>query len=93
MVWDYSKDHKVFICPNGPGPVEVIRCNYAINPNCEPNSPKDVVLLFEAKGGWNKYGGPELLMFNHEKEGAAVGLNDGHSEFVRPEDVNKLKWK
>ena len=26
-------------------------CHYAINPNCEPNSPDDIVLLFETKGG------------------------------------------
>ena len=93
MVWDYIKDAKIFICPNGSGPVEVIRCHYAINPNCEPNSPKDTVLVFEAKGGWNKFGGPELLTFENHKGGANVGFNDGHVEFVKPEDVNKLKWK
>ncbi|MHC4462889.1 MAG: hypothetical protein ACYS30_15890 [Planctomycetota bacterium] len=33
------------------------RCNYAINPNCKFNSPKDMVLLFETKSGWNQFGG------------------------------------
>ena len=26
------------------------RCSYAMNPNCEPNSPQDMVLLFETRG-------------------------------------------
>ena len=69
-------------------------CNYAINPYCEPNSPNDIVLLFETKGGWNQYGGPELISFNnHVRKGANVLFKDGHVEFVKPEDVNKLKWK
>jgi hypothetical protein len=37
------------------------RCSYALNPNTHPNSPPNMVLLFETKGGWNQFGGPELL--------------------------------
>jgi len=69
-------------------------CNYAINPDCEPNSPNDIVLLFETKGGWNQHGGPELISFNnHVRKGANVLFNDGHVEFIKPNEVGKLKWK
>jgi len=80
---------KVFVCPSaGEG-----RCHYAINPNCEPNSPGDIVLLFETKGGWNQFGGPELLTAdNHMGKGCNVLFNDGHVEFVHPERPGELKW-
>ncbi len=69
-------------------------CTYAMNPDCEPNSPADLVLLFETKGGWNQYGGPELLTLdNHKGEGANVLFNDGHVKFIKPDEVGKLKWK
>jgi prepilin-type processing-associated H-X9-DG protein len=65
-----------------------------MNPNCEPNSPPDTVLLFETRSGWNQYGGPELLTFdNHQGKGANVLFNDGHFEFIRPKDIGRLKWK
>jgi len=67
---------------------------YAMNPNCGPNSPPDTILLFETKPGWNQSGGPELLTFdNHGGRGANVLFNDGHVEFVKPEDVSKLRWQ
>lgn len=67
---------------------------YAINPNAEPNSPADMVLLFEAKAGWNGFGGPEILTFeNHYKKGCNILFNDGHVEFIKPEQLGKLKWK
>jgi len=68
-------------------------CHYAINPNCEPNSAGDIVLLFETKGGWNQFGGPELLTAdNHMGKGCNVLFNDGHVEFVHPERPGELKW-
>jgi len=67
---------------------------YAMNPHCEPNSPNDVVLLFETKGGWNQYGGPELLTLdNHEGKGCNILFNDGSVKFVKAEDIGELKWK
>lgn len=69
-------------------------CHYAINPNCEPNGLPDMVLLFETKGGWNQVGGPELLTFeNHKGKGCNILFNDGHVEFVKPEKIEKLRWK
>jgi len=68
-------------------------CHYAINPNCEPNSPDDIVLLFETKGGWNKFGGPEILTTeNHKGKGCNVLFNDGRVEFIKTEQLGRLKW-
>jgi hypothetical protein len=69
------------------------RCNYAINPGCNPNSPPDMVLLFDAKFGWNQYGGPEIMTFdNHEGKGCNILFNDASVQFVRPEKISALKW-
>jgi len=66
------------------------RCSYAMNPNCEPNSPPDTVLLFETEYGWNQYGGKEILTKgNHYGEGSNVLFNDYHCSFVKyPEELN-----
>jgi len=82
-------EEKTFVCPYpGKG-----RCHYAINPNCEPNSPNDIVLLIETKGGWNQFGGPEILTLeNHNGKGCNVLFNDGRIEFVKPERIAELKW-
>jgi prepilin-type processing-associated H-X9-DG protein len=70
------------------------RCHYAINPNCEPNSPGDVMLLFETKGGWNQFGGAEMRAFeNHKGKGCNVLFNDGQVKFVPPEWSMELKWE
>jgi len=80
---------KIFVCKSaGEG-----RCHYAINPNAELSSPADMVLLFETKGGWNQFGGPELLTLeNHKGKGCNILFNDGHVEFVKPEKLRGLRW-
>ncbi len=102
---DLLKDYHIedrFICPAKGGTGE--RCSYALNPNCEPNSPADVVLLFETQGGWNQYGGPELLSTENHPEykdwfwgyrvpGCNVMFNDGQVEFVPKDRFAQLKWK
>jgi hypothetical protein len=82
---------EALICPSaGEG-----KCHYAMNPNCRPDSPKDMVLLFETKDGWNQNGGPELFTFdNHDPKGGCVLFNDGSVKFIRTEEeLNNLKWK
>ncbi len=70
------------------------RCYYAMNPNCEPNSPPDVVLLFETKGGRNQFGGQEILTLeNHRGDGCNILFDDGHVEFVRAKRIGELKWE
>jgi hypothetical protein len=69
-------------------------CHYAMNPDCEPNSPNDVVLLFDTKGGWNQYGGPEILTTeNHKDKGCNILFNDGYVRFVPSDELSLLKWK
>jgi hypothetical protein len=68
---------------------------YAMNPNCKADSPAHTVLLFEIKGAWNQYGGPELFTFdNHDPKGGLVLLNDGTVKFVRTEqELTGLSWQ
>ena len=82
---------KPYICPSaGQG-----KCHYGMNPNCKLDSPPDMVLLFETKGGWNQHGGPELFTFgNHDHRGGCVLFNDGTVKFIRTtEEFQQLRWK
>jgi len=69
--------------------------HYAMNPHCKPDSPSDMVLLFETEAGWNQHGGPELFTFdNHDPRGGCVLLNDGTVKFIRTkEELQQLHWK
>lgn len=79
-----------FVCkPDGQA-----RSHYAINPNAAPDSPSDVVLLFETIGGWNQSGGLLLLTTdNHKGKGCNVLFVSGNVRFVRSEDIANLRWK
>jgi len=68
--------------------------NYAINPNAGLDSPANMILLFETKGGWNQAGGPELLTTdNHDGAGCNVMFVNGYVGFVEAKWVGALKWK
>jgi len=68
-------------------------CSYAMNPNAKLTSSPDMVVLFETKGGWNQFGGPEILTLdNHEGQGCNVLFNDLHVRFVKKEQLGELKW-
>ena len=90
---DISTESKMncFKCPA----MDDGKCHYAMNPNCQPNSPGDMVLLFETKAGWNQHGGEELFTFaNHDPKGGCVLLNDGTVKFIRTKDeLHALRWK
>ena len=47
------------------------RCEYAMNPNCEPIRHPTRVLLFETMVGWNQFGGSELIAFDNHLFGGA----------------------
>lgn len=84
---------KQFVCPGALHKGNKARCHYAMNPNCEPNSPPGTVLLFETKGGWNLSGGEGLLTTeNHEGIGCNILFNDGHVEFFAAEQLSDLNW-
>jgi hypothetical protein len=84
---DVSKES--FKCPNdkkGPS-------SFALNPNANLNSQSEMVLVFEARLGWNQNGGRELLnKENHKGKGASILYVSGYVEFVREEDLKKLNW-
>ncbi len=72
-------------------------CNYAMNKNAwnfsRGDTPPDMVVLFETHPGWNQVGGPEILTTdNHQGQGCNVLFADNHVEFVKTEDIRKLKW-
>jgi prepilin-type processing-associated H-X9-DG protein len=86
----YYEDANVLICPS----VEQEKHHFAINPQAEPNSSADVVLLFETKGGRNQSGGAEILSTDNRCEkGCNILFNDGHVEFIQAEDIDKLRWR
>ncbi len=70
-------------------------CNYAMNKYAvSADMPAAMILLFDSKAGWNQVGGAELLTTeNHNGEGCNILFGDGHVEFVKTEDLPKLKWK
>lgn len=87
-------DENVFICDRALAKGDQGRCHYAINPNCNPNAPGGTVLLFETKGGWNQYGGPEIMALeNHKKRGCWILFNDGRVEFIAADRIEKLNWR
>jgi len=89
-----GEDEKMFKCSSATQSGNTKRSHYAMNPNCKPDSPPDVVLLFETKGGWNQFGGPELLTTeNHDGKGCNITFNDGSVNFVKTEELTELKWK
>ncbi len=72
-----------------------INTNIALNPNAKPDSPDNVVLLFECIGpSWNAYGQSELLVqkTRNGKHGCHVVFNDGQIEFIKPDQVKNLNW-
>ncbi|UCG48314.1 MAG: hypothetical protein JSU94_00775 [Phycisphaerales bacterium] len=83
-----------FICRPALAKDVEARCHYAMNPNAEPNSPPDLVLLFESKGGWNQFGGPELLPPEpYHEEGVSVLLNNGDVKSIGAGQLAELNWK
>jgi len=71
-----------------------LRIEYYEHDRYKGEELSDVVLLFESKPGWNRFGGPELLTFdNHGGRGCNILFSDGNIRFIKPEDANDLKWK
>ena len=99
----YKNNSRILVCPAAKkydytrtiDPKTEHKCSYAINPYAKRDCrfPATTVLFFESKPGWNQSGGPELLTTeNHRPNGCNVLFCDGHVEFVRAENINKLQW-
>ena len=87
-----SKDQ--FLCCGAVKASDKNLSHYAINPNCEPNSPPDMVIIFETKAGWNQHGGLEILSTkHHQNKGCNILFNDGSVQFVTKDKLHELKWK
>lgn len=89
---------KCFICTESRSKLKVGESAYAMNKHAAGKKlselPGDMVLMFESKPGWNQVGGPELLTTeNHGGVGCNILFGDGHVEFVKTEELSKLKWK
>ncbi len=90
IIEEHENSVRDLICKAG----STARSHYAMNPHATPDSPGNIVLLFETKGGWNQSGGPELLTTeNHKGRGCNVLYVGGHVQFVRSKDIDKLRWK
>jgi len=94
LVQRYKVPEKSFVCPSGE---KELPCYYAINPNAEPHSSSDTVLLFETKGGWNKFGGLEIVstenhQFKDDPEGCNVLFNNGRVRYIKTKRLDKLNW-
>ncbi len=83
------KHEKLFLRPVP----KVGRCQFAMNPNCKRDSPEDTILLFEAKEGWNQFGGLEILLTErHRKYGSMIVLKDGRTQIVKEDLIAQLIW-
>ena len=90
----YPEIKEILVCPGALEAGDKGQSHFAINPNCEPNSPYDIVLLFETKAGWNQQGGPELLTTeNHQGKGCNILFKDWSAKFVKTEELDEVKWK
>jgi hypothetical protein len=86
---------KVFKSASDPAPGP---CSYGYNVLVSGMSDNKVdpqtVLFFETEAGWNKAGGPELLLGQPRSGGAYVfGFADGSVQMIAPARVGDLRWE
>ena len=89
LVKQFNVTPDFFVCPSAAPAMS----DYAMNPNCRFDSPDDVVFLFEAKGGWNQHGGPELMAFDNHGDGKChVLIKYGIVALIKRDEADKLNW-
>jgi prepilin-type processing-associated H-X9-DG protein len=81
----------VFYCPSDRTKTPAYAFNVHMSKGVFQGDP-DVVLLFESEGGWNATGDSSTIFARH-KQGCNVLFNDGHVEFIRKENFDKLRWE
>jgi len=84
---------KEFRCPVAADKGDEGPCDYSMNPNAVFDGEPNVVLLFESEGGWNRYGGRELVVTDrHSEPGCGILLADGSPMFVKADELDTLNW-
>ena len=84
---------EIFRCPSLPGE----QCGYAYNAQlacrrlADIARPAQVVVVFDAKGGWNLSGGPELVVSRHP-DGPPIAFADGHVKSVGSSPPSSWVW-
>jgi protein tyrosine phosphatase (PTP) superfamily phosphohydrolase (DUF442 family) len=96
LITDCDVGPKSFICSYS-NHIEGKESSYAMNINAAGKKrselPDDLVLLFESKPGWNQVGGPELITLKFHRGKHIYVINvDGYGGFVRPDDIDQLRW-
>jgi prepilin-type processing-associated H-X9-DG protein len=93
----YIRNEKTYLCPGG-DPAK--RCHYALNTQLSGlattnvTAPAETVLLFEFEGGWNRSGGPEMVL-KKPRHRKAIGLvfADGHAEIAGESRLLTVRWE
>ena len=87
---------QIFKCPTAHS---TGRCDYAFNAKLDgldaSKANPGTVMIFEADGGWNASGGPELLpgkARHHQGRNYFIAFVDGHVELVNGSRLNTLRW-
>lgn len=84
---------KIFKCPAANA---ASRCDYAFNAKLDGmelnNVNPQTVLIFEADGGWDAHGGPEIASSRHRGKAMVVAFADGHVEVVPASRLSSLRW-
>lgn len=73
------------------------QCDYAFNAALggmdESKVDPSTVMIFESNGGWNANGGPELMVFRHERDRkSVVAFADGSVQEIRQSQLSTLRW-
>jgi len=91
---EYVGNATVYKAPNDSGPG---RCSFAYNEKLsgmdEGKIDPQTVLFFEADGGWNRSGGPELMLAKPRSGGSyVVGFADGSVQQMPAARMRSLRW-
>jgi len=94
LLVDYlERPDEVFKCPLS----EQGSCTYALNRNIINSNyssiPSNIILLFEAKPGWNQVGTAELWSNTTHYNYNTIGFSDGRVECVYKKSLDTLRWE
>jgi hypothetical protein len=92
---DYVGNGKVYKAPNDGGSGQ---CSYAYNEKLsgldETKINPQTVLFFEAESGWNRSGGPELMLPAPRSAGTyVIGFADGSVQQMNASRLVSLRWE